>query len=74
MIQSSKLVSRLNGNLVSCNFADKFYYKDIRNIREQTDESLTSLHVTLLTSTAHLSADDKIKLVNFKRSLTKIID
>jgi hypothetical protein len=27
---------KLNGNLVPCTFADKFYYKDIKHVKEQS--------------------------------------
>ena len=62
---------KLSGNLVPCTFADKFYYKDIKHIREQSEEGIAELRATLLTLAAHLSSDDKIKFVHFVRSLTK---
>lgn len=46
---------KLGGNLVPCTFADKFYYKDIKHVREQSDDGIAELRLTLLTLTAHLS-------------------
>ena len=31
---------KLNSNLFPCTFADKFYYKDIKHTRQQTDNSI----------------------------------
>lgn len=60
---------KLGNNLVPCTFADKFYYKDIKHVREQSDEGIAELRSTLLTLCAHLSEDDKIKLVAYLRTL-----
>jgi hypothetical protein len=35
-----ELAFKLASNLVPCTFADKFYYKDIKHIREQSETSL----------------------------------
>lgn len=61
---------KLSGNLVPCTFADKFYYKDIKHTREQSEEGVAELRSTLLTLAAHLGDDDKIKVVLFLRAFT----
>lgn len=35
-----ELSFKLSSNLVPCTFADKFYYKDIKHIRDQSEESI----------------------------------
>lgn len=66
-----ELAFKLNANLVPCTFADKFYYKDIKHTREQTEASIIELRSTLLILAAHLSDDDKLKITTFIRSLTQ---
>jgi hypothetical protein len=61
---------KLGGNLVPSTFADKFYYKDIKHTREQSEEGTAEFRATLLTLAAHLSEDDKLKVVLFLRALT----
>lgn len=65
-----ELTFKLTSNLVPCTFADKFYYKDIKHVREQTEASIVSLRSHLLILAAHFSDDDKLKLTTFMRGLT----
>ena len=66
-----ELSFKLNSNLVPCTYADKFYYKDIKHIREQSENSIVELRSNLLALTAHLSDDDKVRLPYFIRGLTQ---
>jgi Ubiquitin family len=66
-----ELAFRQNSNLVPCTFADKFYYKDVKHTREQSEDSLTSLRANLLILAAHLADDDKLKFAVFIRGLTQ---
>jgi hypothetical protein len=61
---------KLNGNLMPCTFADKFYYKDVKTVREQNEEGTAELRSTLMTLAAHLSDDDRVRVVAFLRTLT----
>lgn len=62
---------KLNSNLVPCTFADKFYYKDVKHTREQTPEGITELRSSLLVMSAHLSEEEKLKMVTLVRGLTQ---
>ena len=65
-----ELTFKLGSNLVPCTFADKFYYKDIKHIREQSEVSIIELRSNLMVLASHLSEDDKVRLPYFIRALT----
>ena len=65
-----ELSFKIIGNQVPNTFASKFYYKDVKHTRPQSDESVTHLRSNLLILAAHLSDDDKLKLTTFVRAYT----
>ena len=66
-----KVKFKQTGNYVPVNFSDKFYYKDIQHTREQSEASLNTLRTHFLALAAHLSEDDKLRVVTFLRGYTK---